>query len=50
MDFASLLEPIFHVFLNLLHHIFEHNFGMDFSLIFDRLLDKHTLGEMHSTQ
>ena len=50
MDFGSLWEPNFHVFLNLLHHIFEHYFYADFSLILDRLLDKHTLGEMHSTQ
>ena len=50
MGFGSLLEHIFHVFLSLLHDIVEHNFCMDFSLILDRLLDKHTLGEMHSTQ
>ena len=41
---------LFSCFLNLLHHMFEHIFCMDCSLIIDRLLDKHTLGEMNSTQ
>ena len=38
MDFGSVLDHLFHVFSCLLHHFFEHDFHMDFSLILARLL------------
>ena len=50
MDFDSFLDYVFHVVGDLLHYIFEHDFCMEISPLVDRLLQKTTLGDIHSTQ